>query len=131
MPKKYILEDDELQLRLLYFMQNRKTNFFDSCYMFQKIIRNNGKLYFSKDLEKNKEYIETFIKYYFTYLNLYILCDDKVTRQNYVSPIPMLNKDEQRKLKFEKSVISIIIELLFNPNFKDFYSLVEAHLLII
>ena len=102
-PKKYLIEDDELQLRLLYFMQNRKTNFFDSCYMFQKIIRNNGKLYFSKDLEKNKEYIETFIKYYFTYLNLYILCDDKVTRQNYVSPIPMLNKDEQRKLKFEKS----------------------------
>ena len=130
-PKKYLIEDDELQLRLLYFMQNRKTNFFDSCYMFQKIIRNNGKLYFSKDLEKNKEYIETFIKYYFTHLNLYILCDDKVTRQNYVSPIPMLNKDEQRKLKFEKSVISIIIELLFNPNFKDFYSLVEAHLLII
>ena len=76
-PKKYLIEDDELQLRLLYFMQNRKTNFFDSCYMFQKIIRNNGKLYFSKDLEKNKEYIETFIKYYFTYLNLYILCDDK------------------------------------------------------
>ena len=45
-PKKYIIEDDELQLRLLYFMQNRKINFMDSCCMFHKILRKNGKLFF-------------------------------------------------------------------------------------
>ena len=42
-PKKYIIEDDELQLRLLYYMQNRKIHFLDCCTSFCKIIRGNGK----------------------------------------------------------------------------------------
>ncbi len=131
LPKKYILEDDELQLRILYLMQNRIVNFADCCCMFHKILRKNGKLFFSKDPKKNNEYIDTFIKYYFTLLNLYISGDSKLIKQGYLSPIPLFNSEYRKKVKFEKSVISVLIELLFNPNFKDIYSLVEQHLLLI
>jgi hypothetical protein len=92
--------------------------------MFHKILRKNGKLFFSKDPKKNKEYIDTFIKYYFTLLNLYISGDSKLIKQGYLSPIPLFNSEYRKKVKFEKSVISVLIELLFNPNFKDIYSLV-------
>ena len=131
LPKKYILEDDELQLRILYLLQNRKINFVDCCCLFHKILRKNGKLFFSKDPEKNKEYIDSFIKYYFTLLNLYMSGDSKLIKQNYESPIPLFNKEDRKKLKFEKSVISVLIELLFNSNFKDIYSIIEQHLLLI
>ena len=131
LPKKYILEDDELQLRILYLFQNRKINFVDCCCLFHKILRKNGKLFFSKDPEKNKEYIDSFIKYYFTLLNLYMSGDSKLIKQNYESPIPLFNKEDRKKLKFEKSVISVLIELLFNSNFKDIYSIIEQHLLLI
>ena len=130
-PKKYIIEDDELQLRLLYFMQNRKINFMDSCCMFHKILRKNGKLFFSKEEKKNNEYIETFIKYYFTLLNLFISGDAKVVKANYESPIPFFNKNDKKRNKFEKSIVSIFVELFFNPNFKNFYSYIESHLKII
>ena len=108
LPKKYILEDDELQLRILYLMQNRIVNFADCCCMFHKILRKNGKLFFSKDPKKNKEYIDTFIKYYFTLLNLYISGDSKLIKQGYLSPIPLFNSEYRKKVKFEKSVISVI-----------------------
>ena len=131
LPKKYIVEDDKLQLRLLYLMKNKQSNFFDCCCLFHKIIRKNGKLYFSKEPEKNKEYTETFIKYYFTFLNLYISNDPRIKKSHYESPIPILNSDEKDAIKFEKSVVCILIELLFNPNFKSTYSLVESHLTLI
>ena len=131
LPKKYIVEDNELQLRLLNLMKNMQPDFFNCCCFFHKIIRKNGKLYFSKEPEKNKEYIETFIKYYFTLLNLYILNDAKIKKSDYESPIPILNSDEKEAIKFEKSVVCILIELLFNPNFKDIYPLVESHLTLI
>ena len=130
-PKKYILEDDELQLRLLYLMQNRKTNFIDCCVMFHKILRKNGRFCFSKDEKTNKEYIDTFIRYYFTLLNLFISGDAKVVKMNYESPIPLFNKEHMKKVRFEKSVVSVLIELLFNPNLKDIYSSVELHFTLI
>ena len=131
LPKKYILEDDELQLRILYLFQNRKINFVDCCCLFHKILRKNGKLFFSKDPQKNKEYIDSFIKYFFTLLNLYICGDSKLIKQNYISPIPFFNKGDLKKFKFEKSVIWVLIELLFNPNFKELYSIIEQHLQLI
>ena len=130
-PKKYILEDDELQLRLLYLMQNRKINFIDCCVMFHKILRKSGKFCFSKDEQKNKEYIDTFIRYYFTLLNLFISGDAKVVKMNYESPIPLFNKEHVKKVRFEKSVVSVLIELLFNPNLKDIYSTVELHFALV
>ena len=131
LPKKYILEDDELQLRLLYLLQNQKLYFADCCCLFHKILRKNGRLFFSKDAKKNDEYIETFIKYYFTILNLFISGDSNVINQNYIVIIPLFNKNDQKKIKFEKSVVSVLIELLFNPNFKNFYSFTESHFKII
>ena len=130
-PKKYVLKDDEFQLKLLYFLQNIKLYFVDSCCMFHKILRNNGKLFFSKDPDKNKEYIETFIKFYFTHLNLFIAGDSSLIRDSYDPYIPLFNKDDKKKNKFEKSVVAILIELLFNPNLKEFYSLTESHFKII
>ena len=130
-PKKYVLEDDEFQLKLLYFLQNIKLYFVDSCCMFHKILRNNGKLFFSKDPDKNKEYIEIFIKFYFTHLNLFIAGDSSLIRDSYDPYIPLFNKDDKKKNKFEKSVVAILIELLFNPNLKEFYSLTESHFKII
>ena len=126
-PKKYILEDDEIQLRLLYLMQNRKISFINCCVMFHKILRKNGKFCFSKDEQKNKEYIDTFIRYYFTLLDLLISGDGKVVKTNYESPIPLFNKEYIKKVRFEKSVVCVLIELLFNPNLKDVYSFVELH----
>ena len=131
LPKKYILEDDEFQLKLLYFLQNIKLYFVDSCCMFHKILRNNGKLFFSKDPKKNKEYIETFIKLYFTHLNLFISGDSTLIRDGYDPYIPLFDKDDKKKNKFEKSVTSILIELLFNPNLKDYFPITESHFKII
>ena len=131
MPKKYILEDDELQLRLLYFMQNQKLYFVDSCCLFHKILRKNGRLFFSKDPKQNDEYIKTFINYYFTLLNLFISGDVSVINSNFLLIIPLFNKNDKKKNKFEKSVVCVLIELLFNPNFKKFYSFTESHLKII
>ena len=83
LPTKYILEDDELQLRLLYFMQNQKLYFVDCCCLFHKILRKEGYLFFSKDPKQNDEYIKTFINYYFTLLNLFISGDGSVINSNY------------------------------------------------
>ena len=130
-PKKYIIEDDELQLRLLYYMQNRKIHFLDCCTSFCKIIRGNGKLFFSKDEKLNNEYIETFIKFYFSNLNLLISGDPKVIRTDFESPIPLSNKLDKKRTKCDKSVVSILIELLFNPNFQQYYSHIESHFKII
>ena len=130
-PRKYILEDDELQLRILYLMINSQINFTDCCCMFHKILRKNGKLFFSKDAKKNKEYIDTFIKYFFTFLDSFIVNCDDLIRDDYISPIPLFNKKDEKRINFEKSIASVLIELLFNPNFKDVYPLVEQHLQII
>ena len=47
-PKKYLVEDDELQLRLFHFMQNNKTKFYNCCTLFEKILQKEGKLFFYK-----------------------------------------------------------------------------------
>lgn len=126
-PKKYLVEDDELQLRLFYFMQNNKTKFYNCCTLFEKILQKEGKLFFSKDIKKNKEYIESFIKYYFTYLEINIKDQDSFVSYNYV---PIIDKEDEN-IYFQMSIISILMELLFNQNFKDIYHLIDTHLNII
>ena len=130
-PKKYILEDDELQLRFLYYLQNRENYFVDCCRVFHKILRKNGKLYFSKEPKKNEKYIEIFIKYYFTRLNLCFSNYSKIFDPDNKSPIPLSNKEKIDDLNFEKSVVCILIELLFNLNFKHIYHLIDSHLILI
>ena len=124
-PKKYIIEDNEIQLTLLKFLKNKQIYFQDACCFFHKIIRKNGKLYFSKDAKENKIYIETFIKYFFKNLSLFMTGNRKIFRNSYFSPIPISSERDKKKVKFEKSVVSIVIELLFNFNFKEYFPIIE------
>ena len=96
LPKKYINEDIELQYKLFQLFKNCKNYFVGSCCMFSKILKKNGKIIFSKNEQENDEYIKTFIKYYFTNLNLYLIDDSSVKNQNYTSPI-FVNNDKNKK----------------------------------
>ena len=132
LPKKFLFEDDEIQLRLFYMLKNWKSNFVPCCQLFTHLLNHNGKLYFSKDPKENKEYIKQFIQYYFTHLNLYILVNSKVTNNNAINP----KYNEKQKIlknrsKFNSSIVEILINLLFNENFKEFTSFVEDNLKII
>jgi hypothetical protein len=82
LPKKFLENDDKIQLRLFNMFKNWKSNFIPSCCLFSKILKNHGKLYFSKDPKENEEYIKKFIQFYFTYFNLYIIGDSKVQNKN-------------------------------------------------
>ena len=129
LPKKYLSDDDEIQIRFLYMLKNWKTNFIPSCFIFDKILRKNGKLYFSKDPKENNEYIKQFIQYYFTFFNLYILGDSKVSNNSNISPIYYIythNKD-----KFDICIVDILFYLLFNESLKEYYDFTIANLMII
>ena len=132
LPKKYIYEDDELQLRLFFMLKNVKSQFINCCYNFSHILCDEGKLYFSKDPKKNDEYIKQFIQYFFTYFNLYIQDDAKITKNMISNP-----KYEESKTiiklrnKINVSVVDILVFLLFNENFKEYSSYIEDHLKIL
>lgn len=131
LPKKYINEDEELQYKLFLLFKNCKNYFVGSCCMFSKIIKNNGKLCFSKNEKENDECIKTFIRYFFTNLNLYIIDDSSVKNQNYTSPTFVSNDNSKKKKKFDHSVIDVLIGLLFNENLKQYSSFIDEHLKII
>ena len=131
LPKKYINEDRELQYKLFQLFKNCKNNFVGSCCMLSKILKNNGKLIFSKNEQENTDYLKTFIKYYFTNLNLYLIDDSSVKNQNYTSPIFVNNDKNKKKQKFDHSVIDILIGLLFNENLKLYSDIIDEHLKII
>ena len=131
LPKKYINDDEKLHFKLFELFKNCKNYFVGSCCMFSKILKKNGKLYFSKNEKENDEYIKTFIKYYFTNLNLYIIDDSSIKNQNYSSPIFANNDNNKKKQKFDHSVIDILIGLLFNENLKKFSDIIDEHLKII
>ena len=100
LPIKFIREDNQLQLRMLYMIKNLKCNFIPCCCLFSKILEDNGNLFFSKDPKENDEHIKTFIQYYFTYLNLYILNDSKVYNNNFISPTEE-KSNNNKKYTFE------------------------------
>ena len=123
LPKKLIEEDFNLQYKLFLLFKNCKNYFVGSCCMFSKILKKNGKLFFSENIEKNEELIKIFIKYFFTNLNLYIIDDSSVKNSNYSSPMFHSNDKNKKKNKFDHSVIDVLLYLIFNTNFnKDEYS---------
>ena len=127
-PKKYIEEDYELQYKLFLLFKNCKNYFIGSCCMFSKILKKNGKLYLSKDLEKNNELIRIFIKYYFTNLNLYIIDDSSVKNSNYSSPMFHDSEVNKKKKKFDHSVIDVLLYLIFNTNLDNYSELILSNL---
>ena len=130
LPDNFLREDDQLQLRFLYMIKNWKSNYIPCCCFFSKILSHNGKFLFSKDSKKNDEYIKEFIAYYFTYLNLYILNDSKVYNNNFINPLNISNNND-KKTKFEKSIIYVLIYLLFNENLIEYDKIIEKNLKII
>ena len=128
-PEKYLNEDDELQIRLFYKLKNDYTDFVPLCRLFFKILNHNGKLYFSKDPKKNDDFIKEFIKYYFTYLNLYILDEDEIWGN--IEESPIYNENKKKKIDMDENVIDILYYLLFNESLKDYSSYIENHLMII
>ena len=127
LPKKYIEEDYDLQYKLFLLLKNCKNYFVGSCCMFSKILKNNGKLYFSEDAQKNKEYIEIFIKYFFTNLNLYIINDPSVQNSNYSSPVFFSNDKNKKKKKFDHSVIDTLLYLIFNINLEEYSEIILSN----
>ena len=128
LPKKFLENDDKIQIRLFNMFKNWKSNFIPSCCLFSKILKNHGKLYFSKDPKENEEYIKKFIQFYFTYFNLYIIGDSKVQNKNSIWPI-VYNDDKNNSN--DKIVGDILFYLLFNENLKEYNSYIDAHLKII
>ena len=128
LPTKFLYEDDQLQMRLFYLLKNYKSNFIPCCILFSKILKKNGKLYFSKDPKENDEYIKKFIQFYFTYLNLYLVDDSKVT--NNIITISRY-QTKNNKTKFEKSIVEILYLLLVNENLKEYSEYIEGHLKIV
>ena len=129
LPQKFIIEDDQIQLRLFHMFKNWKSNFIPGCHLFSKILRHNGKLCFSKVPKENSDYIKQFIQYYFTYLNLYIVGDSKASNNNNISPI--YYKYKSNKNKFETCVANILFYLLFNESLKEYYDFTVTNLKII
>ena len=130
-PKKYISQDEQLQYQLYQLFTNCKNNFVGSCCMLSKILKKDGKFYFSKDETKNDEYIKTFIKYYFTNLNLYIIDDSSIKNDNYSSPTFVNNDKSKKKNKFDHSVIDVLLSLLFNKNLEKYKENIDENLKII
>ena len=130
-PKKYICQDDQLQYQLYQLFTNSKSNFIGSCCMLSKILKKDGKLFFSKEETKNDEYIKTFIKYYFTNLNLYIIDDSSIKNDNYSSPIFVNNDKNKKKNKFDHSVIDVLLSLLFNKNLEKYKEIIDENMKII
>ena len=129
-PIKFIREDDQLQLRMLYMIKNLKSNFIPCCCIFSKILKNNGNFFFSKDPKENDARIKTFIQYYFTYFNLYILNDPKVYNNNFISPYEGKSTNN-KKYVFDKNISKILLFLLFNESLKEYNDYIEEHLNII
>ena len=133
LPKKYIEEDYDIQYKLFLLLKNCKNYFVGSCCMFSKILKNDGKLFFSEDKQKNKELIEIFIKYFFTNLNLYIIDDPSIKNSNYSSPVYHSNDKNKRKNKFDHCVIDTLLYLIFNTNLEkeDLYNNILSNLKLI
>ena len=127
LPQKYLCEDDKIQLRLFYMLKNWKSNFILNCCLFLKILSENGKLCFSKNPKENDEYIKQYIQYYFTYLNLYILNDQKVSSNNIIVCKNQIDNED----KIDKNVVYILYFLLFNESLKEYSEYIETHLKII
>ena len=130
LPIKFIKEDDQLQLRLLYMIKNLKSNFIPCCCLFSKILQDNGKFFFSKNPKENDEHIKTFIQYYFTYLNLYVLNESKVYNNNFISPSSG-KTTSSKKYTFDKNISKILVFLLFNESLKEYNDYIGEHLNII
>ena len=128
LPKKFIDNDDELQLRIFNMFKNWKNKYIPCCWLFSKILKNNGKLFFSKNPKENEEYIKQFIQFYFTYLNLYIIGDNKVKNKNNIIPIDYEDKNNN---DFDINVVEILYYLLFNENLKEYSSYIDSHFNII
>ena len=96
--------------------------------MFSKILKRNGKLCFSQNPEKNDELIKIFLKYFFTNLNLYIIDDSSVKKQNYSSPMFRNNEKDKKKKKFDHSVIDTLLYLIFNTNLSGYSELILSNL---
>ena len=128
LPRKYIYEDDRLQIRLLYMLKNLKSYFIPCCILFSAILENNGKLHFSKDPKENDEYIKQFIQFFFTYLNLYIIGESKVSNNNILI---MKYQFKNNKKKFDTSIIKITYYLLFNESLKEYNDYIQTHLNLI
>jgi hypothetical protein len=92
--------------------------------LFLKILSENGKLCFSKNPKENDEYIKQYIQYYFTYLNLYILNDQKVSSNNIIICKNQIDNDD----KIDKNVVYILYFLLFNESLKEYSEYIESHL---
>ena len=132
LPKKYVEEDYEIQYKLFLLLKNCKNYFVGCCCMFSKILKKDGKIFFSQDEQKNKEFIEIFIKYFFTNLNLYIIDDPSIKNSNYSSPVFHSNDKNKRKNKFDHCVIDTLLYLIFNTNLeKDLYNNILSHLKLI
>ena len=131
LPKKYIEEDCDLQYKLFLLFKNCKNYFVGSCCMFAKILKKNGKLFFDKTPEKNKELIKIFIKYFFTNLNLYIIDDSSIKNSSYSSPMFHNSDKNKKKNKFDHSVIDVLLYLIFNTNLEEYSELILSNLKLI
>ena len=129
LPKNYLDNDEELQIRLFNMFKNWKNKYIPCCWLFSKILKKNGKLFFSSNPKENEEYIKQFIQFYFTYLNLYIIGDNKVKNKNNILPIDY--EDKNNNNDFDINVVEILYYLLFNDNLKEYSSYVDSHFNII
>ena len=127
-PLKYVYKDTKAQFQIFQLFKNSKKDFKACCCMFSKILMKNGKLNFSSNEKENTEYIKTFLKYYFTNLNLYIIDDNSVNDKNYSSPIFVDSEKNKNKGKSDRSIINVLINLLFNKNLKEYNDCIENHL---
>ena len=127
-PLKCINNDTKIQFQIFQLFKNSKKDFKACCCMFSKILMKNGTLNFSSNKKENTEYIKEFLKYYFTNLNLFIIDDNSVIDKNYSSPIFVDSEKNKSKGKSDKSIINVLINLLFNENLKEYNDCIENHL---
>ena len=131
LPKKYIEEDCDIQYKLFLLLKNCKKYFYGSCCMFAKILKKNGKLFFSEDKEKNDELIKIFLKYFFNNLNLYIIDDFSIKTPNYSSPVFFKSEKNKQKNKTDPAVIDTLLNIIFNTNLEKYNEIILSNLKLI
>ena len=131
LPKKYIEEDSDIQYKLFLLLKNCKKYFSGSCCMFAKILKKNGKLFFSEDKEKNDELIKIFLNYFFTNLNLYIIDDFSIKVPLYSSPVFFKSEKKKQKNKTDPSVIDTLLNIIFNTNLQQYNDIILSNLKLI